>query len=49
MGMSGHVNAGHLWACVKVDDFCDPTSTGTLNHVKPLEYVYECAFTTDCM
>jgi hypothetical protein len=29
MGMSGHFNAGPLWACVKVDDCYDPSSAGT--------------------
>jgi hypothetical protein len=33
MGMIGHYGAGPIWACVKVDDCCDPSSTGTLTHV----------------
>jgi hypothetical protein len=33
---------------VKVDDYCDPSSAGTLTRVKSIEYVYECLFATDC-
>jgi hypothetical protein len=29
---------------VKVGDYCDPSSAGTLTRVKSLEYVIECAF-----
>jgi hypothetical protein len=29
-----------LWACVKVDNCCDPFCAGTLTHVNLLEYVY---------
>jgi hypothetical protein len=37
-----------LWTCVNVDDCCNPFSTGTLTHVKSIEYVCECIFATDC-
>jgi hypothetical protein len=33
MVMIGHYGAGPIWTCVKVDDCCDPSSTGTLTHV----------------
>jgi hypothetical protein len=38
--MIGHFGAGPLWACVKVDDYYDPSSTGTLTRIKLLENVY---------
>jgi hypothetical protein len=28
-----------LWACVKVDDCCNSSSTGTLTHIKSLKNV----------
>jgi hypothetical protein len=34
-------------AYVKVADYSDPSSTGTLTHVKLIEYVCECVFATD--
>jgi hypothetical protein len=34
--MSWHESAGPLWACVKVADYCDSSSTGTLTCVKSL-------------
>jgi hypothetical protein len=37
VGMSGHKSAGPLRACVKVADYSDPTSTGTLTCIKSLE------------
>jgi hypothetical protein len=37
MGMSGHVSASPLRACVNVDDCCDPFSVGTLTYVKMIE------------
>jgi hypothetical protein len=37
MGMIGHFGAGLFWACVMVDDCCNPSSVGTLIHVKSLE------------
>jgi hypothetical protein len=39
MGMSGHESAGPLRACVKVADYCDPPSAGTLTCIKSLEAV----------
>jgi hypothetical protein len=39
MGMSGHVSAGPLRACVKVDDYYDPFSTCTLTYVKTIEMI----------
>jgi hypothetical protein len=48
MSMSGHENAGPLWACVKVNICCDPSSIGTLTRVKSIENVFECVFATDC-
>jgi hypothetical protein len=41
MGMSGHCGAGALWACVKVTECYDPSSTDTLTRVKSLEHVCE--------
>jgi hypothetical protein len=35
--LSGYESAGPLRACVKVADYYDPFSTGTLTHVKSLE------------
>jgi hypothetical protein len=49
MGMITHASAGHLWACVNVDDYCDPSFTGTPTHVKSLENVCDCVSTTDCV
>jgi hypothetical protein len=37
MSMSGHASAGPLRACVKVTDYCDPSSAGTLTCVESLE------------
>jgi hypothetical protein len=45
-GMSGHESAGPLRAYVKVADYYDPSSTGTLTYVKSLETFVENAFTT---
>jgi hypothetical protein len=42
MGMSGHESAGPLWVYVKIDDYCDSSSTGTLTHVKLVKNVCEC-------
>jgi hypothetical protein len=41
MGMSGHVSASPLRACVKVDDSCDPFFAGTLTYVKTIEMCVE--------
>jgi hypothetical protein len=30
MGMIGYFGTGPIWACVKVADYCDASSTGTL-------------------
>jgi hypothetical protein len=32
---------------VKVVDYCDPSSAGTLTRIKSIEYVCECIFVTD--
>jgi hypothetical protein len=40
LAMIGHFSAGLLWACVKVDYCCDPSSAGTLTRVKSLESIY---------
>jgi hypothetical protein len=34
MDMGGHVSAGHLRVCVKVDDYCDLFSASTLSCIK---------------
>jgi hypothetical protein len=34
--MIGHTSAGPLRACVKVTDYCDPSSAGILTHAKSL-------------
>ena len=47
MGMSGHISAGPIWACVKVDDCCDPSVAGTLTRVKTIETCIESDFTTE--
>jgi hypothetical protein len=49
-GMSGHTSAGPLRACVKVTDYCDPSSTDTLTCVKPLATMFEsvCATVSEC-
>jgi hypothetical protein len=44
--MSQHESAGPLRACVKVADYCDPSSAGTLTCVKSLEMCVESAFAT---
>jgi hypothetical protein len=49
MGMSGHESASPLWVYIKIDDYCDPSSTGTLTHVKLVENVCECVSTTECV
>jgi hypothetical protein len=48
MGMSGHMCAGPLRACVKVDNCFDQFSTGTLTCVKILEMGDECV-ATECV
>jgi hypothetical protein len=35
----GHESVGPLWACVKVDNYCDPSSVGTSTRIKSLEHV----------
>jgi hypothetical protein len=47
MDMSGHISASPSFACVKVDDYCDLFSTGTLTCVKIIEIFVESAFATD--
>jgi predicted RNA-binding protein with PUA-like domain len=48
-GHDGHFDANPLWACVKVDDCYDLSSTSTLTHVKSLEHVCEYVSATDCV
>jgi hypothetical protein len=49
MSMSGHESTSPLRAYVKVDDYCDPFSIGTLTHVKMLETCVEGSFATECV
>jgi hypothetical protein len=42
--MIGHFGAGPIWACVKVDECCNPSFSGTLTHIKSPEHVCECVF-----
>jgi hypothetical protein len=49
MDMSADMSAGPLRACVKVDDCCDPFSTGTLTHIKMIEMCVESVFSTERM
>jgi hypothetical protein len=49
MGMSGHVSAAPLRACVKVDECCDSFSVGTLTCVKTLETCVKSIFATKCV
>jgi hypothetical protein len=44
--MIGHASVGPLRACVKVADYCDSSSIGTLTCVKSLETFVESTFTT---
>jgi hypothetical protein len=44
LDMSGHFGACLIWACVKVDECCDPSFIGTLTRVKSLENVYSACF-----
>jgi hypothetical protein len=44
--MSGHASAGPLRACVKVANYCDPSSAGTLPCVKSLVTCVESVFAT---
>jgi hypothetical protein len=44
--MIGHASASPLRACVKVADYYDISSTGTLICVKTLEMCVESAFVT---
>jgi hypothetical protein len=49
MDMSEYFGTGPLWTWVKNNDWCDPSSTGTLTHVKMIETCVESAFTTICV
>jgi hypothetical protein len=44
--MSGQKSADPLKACVKVADYCDPSSTGTLTCLKSLVMCVESVFAT---
>ncbi len=41
MGMIGHCGAGPIWACMKVDDCCDPFFVGTLTCIKMIKTIVE--------
>jgi hypothetical protein len=45
--MSEHESASPLWVCVKIDDYYDPSSAGTMTHIKMLENICGRAFVTD--
>jgi hypothetical protein len=47
--MSGYFGPGPLWTWVKNDDWFDPSSIGTLTHVKMIETCVESAFATVCV
>jgi hypothetical protein len=47
--MSEYFGTGPLWTWVKNDDWCDPSSSGTLTHIKTIETYVENAFTTVCV
>jgi hypothetical protein len=47
--MIGHVSASPLRACVKVANYCDPSSVSTLTYVKMIETCVESVFATVCM
>jgi hypothetical protein len=49
MDMSWHVSVGSLWACVKVDNYCDTSLGGTLTHINSLENICGCVSATDVM
>jgi hypothetical protein len=49
MDMSEYFGTGPLWTWVKNNDWCDPSSTGTLTHVKMIETCVESAFTIICV
>jgi hypothetical protein len=40
----GYFSTSPIWACVKVDDYCDTSSTGTLTHINSLEKVFSTRF-----
>ena len=44
--MSEYFGTGPLWTWVKNDDWCDPSSAGTLTRVKTIETFVESAFAT---
>jgi hypothetical protein len=47
--MSEYFGTGPLWTWVKNDDWCDPSSAGTLTRVKTIETCVESAFATVCV
>jgi hypothetical protein len=47
--MSEYFGIGPLWTWVKNDDWCDPSSAGTLTHVKTIETCVESASATVCV
>jgi hypothetical protein len=47
--MSEYFSTDPLWTWVKNDDWFDPSSAGTLTHVKTIETCVESAFATVCV
>jgi hypothetical protein len=47
--MSEYFGTGPLWTWVKNNDWCDPSSAGTLTHVKMIEICVESDFATVCV
>jgi hypothetical protein len=47
--LSEYFGTGPLWTWVKIDDWFDPSSTGTLTCVKMIETCVENAFVTVCV
>jgi hypothetical protein len=46
---SGYFSTGPLWKWVKTDDWCDPSSAGTLTRVKTIQTCVESASATVCV
>jgi hypothetical protein len=47
--MSEYFGIGLLWTWVKIDDWCDPSSAGTLTRVKTIETCLESTSGTVCV
>jgi hypothetical protein len=48
-GMIRHASADPLRACVKVADYCDPSSAGILTYIKMIETCVQSPFATVCV